>query len=231
MLCLAGAVDGDALSELDQAIQHWKPTSPGQHIYRQGDALQSIFFVKTGAVKTYLVAEDGCEQIERFLMPGDMLGFDGLESGRHTESAIALDSTALCEVPFEQLKLNCVQEPKIMQRLLEEFSRLLTENVKLRLLTSQRPAGERLASFLVQIIDRMAARGLDTRSIHLPMSRYDIGNYLGIASETVSRLFTRFERMGLVEVERRDVQIRDIDRLRREAAPGLRETARSAVSV
>jgi CRP/FNR family transcriptional regulator len=196
-------------AEVSRAIHACRPVARNHYIFRQGDAARSLFLLKGGSAKSFVVAEDGSEQIERL---------ESLQGRNYSVSALALEHATLCEMPMSEIAKLCQRNSNLLERLLGELGNLLVEDIQLRLLVSQRNAEARLATFLLDIIAHWKHRQLSIDTITLPMSRYDIGNYLGIASETVSRILSRFEARSLIKVDRKRLDIKDLDGLNHVAA-------------
>ncbi len=219
-LCVTRGLPAHEVEELYALVHHGRPLPRGQYLFRQGDRLNSVYLVKTGSVKSYLTAADGTEQVVGFYLAGDLLGLDAVEQTMHGCSAVTLEHTSLCELPFPRMEQLCSRYPQLLHEVLSKLGAELMRDHHLRLLVSQRGAEERLAIFLVDLGARLGARGFSSSDLHLSMSRYDIANYLGVAAETVSRTFTRFEQKALLSVERRHVRIRDAARLQALAEHG-----------
>ena len=196
---------------LDQADGLATPQSPipvRTQIFRQGATLESLFLVRAGAVKTTRVAPDGTEQVTGFYLPGHLFGLDSLAEQCHTEGAITLSTTSLCEIRIQDLNTSNLSSGATMamcSELLEDRNRLIA--------CLTRSADQRVASLLANLAARFIPRGLAGSSSEPPMSPADIANYLNLSHETVSRVFTRLEQAGLVSANRRQVQIPDPVRL------------------
>jgi len=222
-LCLPRDLGHAQLCDFSESIRHGRLLPRGQTLYRQGEPLANIHVVKTGSVKTYFSASDGAEQVVGFYLAGDIIGLDGIENERHDCSAVTLEQTSLCELSWARMELLCQRYPALLRELFGKLGAELNRDHRLRLLISQRGAEERLSTFLVEHARRLAERGFCAVDLSLSMSRYDIANYLGVAAETVSRTFTRFEQQGLLAVDRRHVRVLDDEGLRR--AAGQRSAA------
>jgi CRP/FNR family transcriptional regulator len=212
-VCLPIAVSGDELDLLDQIIQRKRPIPRNEHVYRANEAFVSLYAVRSGAVKSYRLTTDGEEQIVGFHLPGEIFGLDGLGQSRHGSAAVALESAAVCEIPFARVSELAGQLPGVQSHLLQLMSREISEDQHLLILLSKRTAEERLASFLVGLSSRFRRRKLSPTRFRLPMSRADIGNYLGLVIETVSRVLTRLQRQGIIRLDQREVEIIDLPRL------------------
>ncbi len=185
----------------------------GSHLFRVGDLFQSLYVVRSGSIKTYLTSEEGEEQILGFHQPGDIVGFDAIARGRHPCNAAALETSSVCTLSFDKLTKLCQGSPHLLGRLVEMMSR---ETLRLTdsLLLGRRSAEQRVASFLLVQAERQAERGYSPTALTLAMSRTDIGKYLGLTVETVSRILTRFQDLGLLSKERNQIHINGLDALR-----------------
>lgn len=213
-ICLAPGLNDQELMQLEQLVQRSRPLSRGEALFRQGDKLSGIYAVRSGTVKVMTCTPDGHEQIVRFCLPGEILGLDGLEKDRHTSTAIALDTVSACHLPLDRLEALAERVPALYRRLLRLISREVSADHSRQLLLGQRGAEERLAAFLLMLSEEYQRRGFSAREFNLSMSRQDIANYLALAVETVSRLFTGFQSAGLLSVERRSIKLKSIDELR-----------------
>ena len=212
-ICLPVGVDRNDLNRLDSIIDRKRPLARGDHLFRIGAPFQSIFAVRSGSLKTYATSEDGHEQVMGFHLPGELVGVDAIAEGCHPLAAKALETTSVCEIPFTDLQSLSMQLPGLQHQLLRVMSQEIRDDEQNMVVLAQKSAEERLASFLVGLSDRFRRRGFSANQFNLSMSRSDIGNYLGLALETVSRLFTRFQSEGLLRVERKHIELLDRERL------------------
>ncbi|MFO7593888.1 MAG: fumarate/nitrate reduction transcriptional regulator Fnr [Pseudomonadota bacterium] len=212
-LCLPVGIDAQELEELDNIIKRRRPVKRGEHLFRVGDPFQAIYAVRSGSIKTYTPTEDGHEQVTGFHLPGELLGLDAINLQHHPCAAKALETTSLCEIPFNRLEELSTRLPSLQHQLLKIMSKEILHDQSLLMLLGKKSAEERLAALLLSLSDRYRQRGFSPTDFYLSMSRNDIGNYLGLAVETVSRLFTRFQEEGLLNVQRKHVCITDFDRL------------------
>lgn len=212
-LCLPVGIDSADLELLDTIIKRRRPLKRGEHLFHVGAPFQGIYAVRSGSVKTYVPTPDGHEQVTGFHLPGELIGLDAISALVHPCAAKALETTSLCEIPYLQLGELCNRVPALQQQLLKIMSKELLHDQSLLLLLGKKSAEERLAALLLSLSGRYRQRGLSACEFHLSMSRNDIGNYLGLAVETVSRLFSRFQEDGLLQVARKHVRILDLDRL------------------
>jgi CRP/FNR family transcriptional regulator len=208
-ICLPVAVKQQELEQLDNIIKRSRPLRKGEHLFRASDPFRSIYAVRSGAIKTYSCTEDGEEQVTGFYLPGEILGVDGICTNTHTNSAKALESAAVCEIPFDKLEMLSAAIPSLQRHFFQLMSKEIQADQQLIMLLSKKSAEERIASLLLSIAARNTARGLSPTRFRLAMSRNDIGNLLGLAVETVSRVFTRLQKVGVLAVEGKEVEVLD----------------------
>jgi CRP/FNR family transcriptional regulator len=213
-ICLPLALESDDIDQLDNIIQRSKPLQKGQHLYREGDDFQSIYAVRSGALKAYKTTDDGREQVTGFYFPGEILGMDGISKNAHASSAKTLETAAVCEIPFNSLSKLSSQLPNLQHHFFQLMSQKITEDQVLITLLSKNSADERVAALLISISSRNARRKLSGTHFRLPMSRVDIGNYLGLTVETVSRVFSRMQKMEILRVDNKEIEILDIQGVR-----------------
>jgi CRP/FNR family transcriptional regulator len=219
-ICLPLALESDDIQQLDDIIQRSKPLQKSQHLYREGDEFQSVFAVRSGALKAYKTTDDGREQVTGFYFPGEILGMDGISNNAHASSAKALETAAVCEIPFTSLERLSAMMPNLQRHFFQLMSREITEDQQLITLLSKNSADERVASLMLSISTRNSKRKLSATQFRLPMSRVDIGNYLGLTVETVSRVFSRMQKMEILSVDNKEIQILDVDGLKKMANMG-----------
>jgi CRP/FNR family transcriptional regulator len=212
-LCLPAGLNQPEVEQLNRIIRRRRPVPRGDPVFQVGDPSQSLYAVHSGCIKTCTPTADGHEQILGFHLPGELVGLDALENENHVCGAVALETVHVCELPLEQLEDMCHRLSALPHRLLRLIGREVTAGHAMLLLLGKRSAEERLATFLVNLASRFRQRGFSEKEFGLSMPRDDIANYLGLARETVSRLFTRFQADGLLSVQRRRVRIHDMQRL------------------
>lgn len=205
-LCLPMGLDGEGLAELESVVETRGPMHKGDHLFRQGDPFRSIYAVRSGYLKSYVESESGDEQVLGFYMSGELLGLDSISAGRKRCSAVVLDTAMVCRLPFANLSDICRHVPRLQEQLLRLISR---ELVTAESLSASHSVESRMAAFLLGWGDRLARRGFSHRHYVLPMSRQDIGNYLRLAPETVSRCLGRFIDKRWLELSRREVKLLD----------------------
>jgi CRP/FNR family transcriptional regulator, anaerobic regulatory protein len=214
-LCLPCGLAGNDVERLDDLMFARRKVKAGHTLYREGDRFQFIYAVRSGTFKSGLTTRDGREQVTSFHMPGELMGLDGLASGQHASAATALEDTEICAIPYahlSELASGHVNMQHILSRLM---SREIVREHSLMLLLGSMNAEERLAAFLLNVSQRMQARGYSPKEFHLRMSRAEIGSFLGMKLETVSRTFSAFQQQGLLEVDKKHVRIVDMEGLTR----------------
>ncbi|MCC7414367.1 MAG: cyclic nucleotide-binding domain-containing protein [Gammaproteobacteria bacterium] len=215
--CLAAGLDAQDTERLSATMRHSRPLPRGHRLFRSGEPLEHLYVIKAGAVKIYSSTADGLEQILRFHLPGDLMGLDAMGEERHMSTAVALETTMVCMLPWHAIDTAMRQIPGLQHQLLRFVgNEIATENERVVLL-GQRSARERLAAFLLYLSAQFKRRGLSATEFNLPMSRQEIANYLALAIETVSRLFTSFQGEGLVTIERRFVRLESLEAMRQTA--------------
>lgn len=210
--CFPANLHGSELQQLDGIILRGRPLHKGEHLFAAGESLQQLHAVRTGTLKTYLLSSEGEEQITGFHLPGDVLGLDGLGAFSHPSFAVALETSMVCSIPLARLEELAGSIPRLRAELLRVMSAAIhAEHEQLRL--TRKGAEERLGTFLLELSQRFRQRGYSAQNFILPMSRCEIANYLGLTSETVSRLLARYRDKGLVEIRGREVLLKDVQRL------------------
>lgn len=213
-ICLPLALENEDIQQLDDIIQRSKPIQKNKHLYREEDDFQSVYAVRSGALKAYKTTDDGREQVTGFYFPGEILGMDGISNNTHASSARALETSSVCEIPFSSLEQLTTLMPSLQRHFFQLMSREITEDQLLITLLSKNSAEERVAALLLSISSRNARRKLSATHFRLPMSRLDIGNYLGLTVETVSRVLGRMQKLDLVVVNNKEIELLDIAGLR-----------------
>ncbi len=209
-LCLPMGLPHDDMRRLETLITPRGPINENEHLFRVGDPLRALFAVRGGCFKTYIVEESGREQVLGFHLPGELMGLDAIWPQKHQCNAVALSTATVCELPYGALSDLSEKLPGLQHSML----RLLSKELALsHSLAGDFTAEERVAGFLVSLSSRLKVRGHSETQLTLAMSRRDLANYLRLATETVSRVFSRFEQEGLISVDRRDVTLRNPDRL------------------
>lgn len=197
-------LDRDGIAELEAIVEPVGPLYRGDYLFRQGDRFRAIYAVRSGYLKTYRETKDGDEDALGFFMSGELLGLDSINAGRTRGSAVVLETAMVWRLPFDMLSDACGRVPALQTQLLQLMSRELTVS---KLLSESHSVETRMAGFLLGWGDRMAQRDFSRHHLVLPMSRQDIGNYLRLAPESVSRCLHRFSDRGWIEVSGREVRL------------------------
>jgi len=213
-VCLPCDLDRSELDRFDEIATVKRRVARGAVLYHSGDGFESLYAVRSGAFKTVGVSRQGDEKVTGFHLPGELLGLDAISSGRHGYSAVALEDSEVCAIPFARLERLAMSIPALQHRLLRVLSGDISRDQGLMLLLGSMTAEQRLAAFLLSLSRRHQRLGYSASRFMLRMTREEIGNYLGLTLETVSRLLSRFQREGLLTVQQRDVVIRNAERLR-----------------
>ena len=216
-LCLPFSLNGSEMDKLDEIIERKKPLHKGDFLFESGNALNSIFAVRSGSFKSYTLSEQGDEQITGFHLAGDLVGFDAINKMQHQSFAQALETSMVCEIPFETLDELAGKLPKLRQQIMRLMSNEINYDQEMLLLLNKKTAEERLATFIYNLSNRFGERGFSRKEFRFTMTRGEIGNYLGLTVETISRLLSRFQKAEIIKVEGKFITILDI--------PGLAKTA------
>jgi len=215
-LCLPRDLAGEDVRQLDRlASSGRRRLGVGQTLYRAGDRFQFVYAVRSGTFKTSLGLSDGREQVSGFHMAGELMGLDGVAGGVYTSTAIALEDAEICSISYEHLGEISSRSGSLQNVVGRLMSREIVREHSLMLLLGSMNAEERLAVFLLNMSQRLKARGYSPVEFHLRMSRAEIGSYLGMKLETVSRTFSSLQQKGLLEVDKRHIRIVDLDALKR----------------
>jgi CRP/FNR family transcriptional regulator, anaerobic regulatory protein len=229
-LCIPCGMDEAALEKIEEVVDRKKPVHKNDYLFRAGDSNASLYAVLSGSVKTLVDNPNGDEQIVGFHLPGELLGLDGFQNNVHTCSAVALETSSVCEFPIVDLDAICLHVPELQQSMRRLMSREVTNDHAMLLLLGRMSADEKLASFLMNLSRRMEQRHWKKTEFNLSMPRQDIANYLGLAVETVSRLFAHFQDNGLINVDRRRINILDLERLKNIVGGGKGDEAKASAA-
>lgn len=213
-LCFPHGMAEKDLANMDAVVDQPKPIHKNDFLYRDGETAAAIYAVRSGCVKTMTESANGEEQIVGFHFAGEILGLDGFVDGAHTCNAQALETSSVCELPLDQLEDLCHKIPGLLKQMRRIMGKEVSADHKQLLLLGKMTAEERLASFLLSLSSRMAERNWKENEFNLAMPRQDIANYLGMAVETVSRLFASFQSENIIDVDRRHITILDMPRLK-----------------
>lgn len=222
--CLPAGVSSADLEKVQRIVYLRRTVKRGEALFAAGDKYDAVYAVWQGSFKTILVNRDGCGHVTGFLMAGDLLGMDGMGSARHSDTAIALEDSQVCVMPHVLVEPMAREVPALQRGLHAALSGEIARNQRAMMVLGTMSAEERMASFLLELSGRLLRRGLSGCDLQLRMTRSDIGSYLGLSLETVSRLFSLFQRNALLQVQQKHVRILDIGGLGRILQKGLRRS-------
>jgi CRP/FNR family transcriptional regulator len=206
-LCMPLGLNDSEMERVDEVVATRRKVARGDNLFRHGDKFNALYAIRTGFFKTRISAEDGRDQVTGFQMAGEIIGLDGIVSDHHTCDAVALEDAEVCVMPFDRIEELSREITSLQRHVHKIMSReIVRENGVMLLLGSMR-AEERLAAFLLNLVQRLHARGFSQSELVLRMTREEIGSYLGLKLETVSRTFSKFSDDGIVEVKQRHVRI------------------------
>ncbi|KJK22255.1 transcriptional regulatory protein btr [Burkholderiaceae bacterium 16] len=209
-ICLPVGMSQQDLEKMDSLVQERVRVRKGETLYRLGDPLTAVYAIRFGTLKTHLTMEDGRSQITGFHLPGEVVGLDGLGEMQHASDATALEDTEVCVVRFGDLQSLSGALPSLQHQFMRLMSKEISQDQVMLITLGSMRAEERLAAFLINLSERLSARGYSASEFVLRMSREEIGSYLGLKLETVSRLFSRFAEAGLIQIRQRHVKLVDM---------------------
>jgi CRP/FNR family transcriptional regulator len=210
-LCLPLSLNKNELDSLDDIIERKRPLHKHDKLVKTGQPFHSLYAVRSGSFKSYISDKDGVEQITGFHFPGDIIGFDALKDQTHQSYTQALETAMVCELPYDTLDKVSETFPKLRQQIMRFMSAEIKHDHDLMMLLSKRSAEERLLHFIDHLSQRFDERGYSAKQFNLSMTRNEIGNYLGLTVETISRLLTRFQKEGLIQVDGKLITVLDFE--------------------
>jgi len=213
-ICLPLGMARNDVAKLDELVKERIRIPKGGALFRLGDKTEAVYAIRSGSIKTQLEDASGQVQITGFLLPGEVLGMDGLLDDTHVSHAIALEDTEVCVMRIDEMDQLSQHLPVLQQQFRRLMSKEISRSHQLIMALGALRSEQRLAAFLVNLSQRLFVLGYSASEFILRMSREEIGNYLGLTLETVSRLFSRFAREGLIRVQQREVHILDMHHLR-----------------
>lgn len=214
-LCMPVGLTQKELQKLDDVVANRRKVSQGDALYRSGDSFTSLYAIRTGFFKTCVSSQDGREQVTGFQMAGEIIGLDGITSDHHNCNAVALEDAEVCVMPFANVEEMSREFPVLQRHVHKIMSREIVRDQGVMLLLGNMRAEERLAAFLLNLVHRLNTRGFSRSELVLRMTREEIGSYLGMKLETVSRTFSKFSEEGIIEVKQRWVKINQPDALKK----------------
>ncbi|MDR1994719.1 fumarate/nitrate reduction transcriptional regulator Fnr [Azonexus sp.] len=213
-LCLPYGLNLEELERLDDLVSTRRRIKRGDHLYRAGEPFDAIYAIRSGFFKTDVLLEDGRDQVTGFQMAGELLGLDGICTEHHTCNAIALEDSEICSIPFNRLESLSREIHSLQHHFHKVMSREIVRDHGVMMLLGTMRAEERLAAFLLNLSQRFTARGFSHAEFYLRMTREEIGSYLGLKLETVSRAFSRFQEEGYIAVQQKHIRILDVNGLK-----------------
>ncbi len=210
-LCLPRSLDVDSKEQFENIVNKSRAIQPGEHIFRAGDKLNCIAAVRAGCFKSYVIDQNGEEQVLGFYLPGEIIGFDAIHEKTHSANVVALDTSSVCGLSFDSVAEMARQFPKLQEELFRMMSAQISE---LEANAADLSAEERIARLLCSLSTRFANRGYSRTDFNLSMSRSDIASHLRLATETISRVLARFQSAGIIKVNRKKVSILEVQKLR-----------------
>jgi CRP/FNR family transcriptional regulator len=211
--CLPVGITASDIAKIDGLVKERVYLKKGESLYRHGEPLNAVYSIRFGTLKTEFCLEDGRQQVIGFHLPGEILGLDGIGDGHYQSEAIALEESEVCIIRYEAFEDLAQQIPALQKQFHRILSRELTQDQRHLLSLGSLRAEERLAVFLLNLSQRLAARGYQNNEFNLRMSRVEIGSYLGIQIETVSRMLSRFAESGLIQIKQRHIKLIDMNGL------------------
>lgn len=209
-LCLPVGLTQAEINELDTLINSRFVLNPGEFLFKEGDTFTNLFAVRAGSFKAFRLSKDGEQTILNFYMPGEILGFHAIHEQKFHLSAVALETSSVCVIPFANLSNLTQKIPSLQKHIINLMSQKIDSDLTNYL---NAPAQARVARFLLSISQRLHRRGLSGTEFNLSMSREDIGNFLGLATETISRIFSQMQKQQILASERRSIKILDMAKL------------------
>lgn len=212
-LCLPVMLAESEIEHLENIIQRKKVLKKGEFLFHAGDDFNAIHAIRSGSLKSYTISSNGTEQITGFHLPGEIVGLNAISSTQYPSFSKALETSLVCAIPFDKLEIISRDIPSLQKQVFKVMSSEIREEQELMMLLSKKNASERFAAFIMNLSARYRRRGLSDKEFQLTMTRGDIGNYLGLAVETVSRLVTRLQSNDLILVQDRYLKITDMPKL------------------
>ncbi|RBA23756.1 cAMP-binding protein [Herminiimonas fonticola] len=228
-ICLPAGLNEHQTRLLSQIVVH-KKIAKDSYLYRIGDPFTALYAVRVGHFKTYQENLAGNRQINGLQMSGDLLGMDAISSARHQCDATALEDSEVCVIPYAQLETLFTEMPILMRHFHRVMSKEIIGEQDVIMILGNMYAEQRFAAFLVNLSTRYALRGYSPTRFQLRMTREDIGNYLGLTIESISRMIAKLRKNGLIEVRQRDVELLDLAALKKLAA-GMDISDTSPISI
>lgn len=212
-MCLPFSLSSSELDQLDQIIERETPLQKGQSLITSGESFKALYAVRSGSLKSFTVSKQGEEQITAFHLPGDIIGFDGILEEKYRNNSIALETSMICKIPYQTVDRLSVSLPKLRHQMMRLMSGEINLEQEMLYLLNKKTAEERIATFVMRLSNCYKERGLSASQFRLSMTRSEIGNYLGLTVETVSRLLSRFHKNQYIQVNGKFITILNFDKL------------------
>lgn len=212
-LCIPFTLEESELEKLDDLIERKKPYQKNQTLFDAGQPLKTLFAVRSGSFKSYLVDDDGTEQITAFHLPGDIIGFDALSTNSHITYSQAMETSMVCEIPYTTIEDLSGHMPNLRQQITRLMSNEIKSDQSMFMLLNKKTAEQRICSFISTLSNRFSERNLSSTTFRLPMTRAEIGNYLGLTVETVSRIFSKLQKLGIIAIDGKFISVLDLPKV------------------
>ncbi|WP_038126258.1 fumarate/nitrate reduction transcriptional regulator Fnr [Thiomicrorhabdus sp. Milos-T2] len=206
-ICFPTGLLKSDIDRLDDIVDRKSPLKKNQHLYETGQQFSSIYAIRAGVIKLYSYSDHGEEIVHGFYLPGDVVGFDGLVDKQYLYNAIALDTTSICNLPFDELSELSLKIPNLNQQLLTVMSKKMQEGRMHSELLVKRNADQRVAQFVWNMANRYKNRGYGYDEFRLSILHRDVALYLGLTPETVSRILAKFNAEKIVSWKKKEVII------------------------
>jgi len=213
-LCMPMSLKPEEMDRIDEVVTTRRQVKRGANLFSNGEKFTSLYAIRTGFFKTCIASEDGRDQVTGFQMAGEIIGLDGIVNDHHTCDAVALEDAEVCVMPFDRIEELSREVTALQHHMHKIMSREIVREHGVMLLLGSMRAEERLAAFLLNLVQRLHARGFSQSELILRMTREEMGSYLGLKLETVSRTFSKFAEDGIVEVKQRHLRILNTDALK-----------------
>jgi CRP/FNR family transcriptional regulator len=220
-MCVPAGLDAAEIERMEDLVHARRRIKQGETLYQAGSPFRSLYAVRTGWFKSCVTSPDGRSQVTGFQMAGELIGIDGIDENHHTIDVVALEDSEVCVIPYQRLEELCARMPALQRQIYRAMSREIVHDHDVMMLLGSMRAEERVAGFLLNLSGRFLARGYAASQFQLRMSREQIGSYLGLKLETVSRVFSKFHEDGLLSVQKRLIRILDQDGLKKVLHHGL----------
>jgi CRP/FNR family transcriptional regulator len=215
-MCLPCGLRSMDLGDVEGLVYSRHRVARGDTLYRAGDPFEALYAIRTGFFKSFVLSDDGRSQVTGFQMPGDIIGLDGIEDEHHQQHVYALENAEVCVMPYAQLMESAARIPLLQRGLHRMMSREIVREQGLMLMLGTMRADARVAAFLLNLSQRFAERGYSPREFNLRMTREEMGSFLGLTLETVSRAISRFQEKQLICAQHRNIKLQDVEGLRAE---------------